>query len=226
MFVLWLCLFLFSSLSDSQEGNSSVLFHFQLIVFLQTTVISSSPLIISVSLCFPHSLQVLRIFLRVTSSLFIFICFCLSVFACLSLPSSVIPSLPLESLYLSHSLSLGVSQRCSVFPKCLVTVADFISIHISMTLSVCVCVCVGICSCGRACMYVKRQQSVILRKILCLNSRHGHSTFYFLTRPFFFTSKFHHLHHLHIISIYFPACHCLLSHFVSPAPCCYIFSLC
>lgn len=48
---------------------------------------------------------------------------------CLSLPSIIFP-LPLESLYLSHSLSLQVSRHCSVFPQCLVTVADFLSIQL------------------------------------------------------------------------------------------------
>lgn len=48
---------------------------------------------------------------------------------CLSLPSIIFP-LPLESLYRSHSLSLQVSRHCSVFPQCLVTVADFLSIQL------------------------------------------------------------------------------------------------
>lgn len=115
----------------------------------------------------------------------------LSVFASFGLSLHfVIPFLPLESLYLSHSLSLEVSQQCSVFPQCLVTVADFVSIQwlISTTCALsfcaCVCVCMGICLCICACVRVWHQQSVILRKLLCLNSRHRHSTFYFLTRLF------------------------------------------
>ncbi len=62
---------------------------------------------------------------------------------------SIIPSLPLESLYLSHSLSLGVSQHSSVFPQCLVTVADFVSIQWligkSYALFVPVLVCMSVC---------------------------------------------------------------------------------
>lgn len=88
------------------------------------------------------------------------------------------------SLYRSFFLSHLVSRQYSVFPQCLVIVTDFVSIQwlISKTyaLSHCVCVSVGI----SLCLCIKHQQSMILRKLLCLNSRHKRSTFYFLTRVF------------------------------------------
>lgn len=116
-----------------------VLFHFQILVFLQTTVISSFLLIISVyfscyilPLCFKFSslfflFLLLQTFFLLILLLVVSLCDLTSV--CLSLPSIIFP-LPLESLYRSHSLSLQVSRHCSVFPQCLVTVADFLSIQL------------------------------------------------------------------------------------------------
>lgn len=117
-----------------------VLFHFQILVFLQTTVISSFLLIISVyfscyilPLCFKFS-SLFFLFLLLQTFFFLLILLlvvslCDLTSVCLSLPSVIFP-LPLESLYLSHSLSLQVSRHCSVFPQCLVTVADFLSIQL------------------------------------------------------------------------------------------------
>lgn len=68
-----------------------------------------------------------KLFFLLILLLFVSLCDLTSV--CLSLPSIIFP-LPLESLYLSHSLSLEVSRHCSVFPQCLVTVADFLSIQL------------------------------------------------------------------------------------------------
>lgn len=70
----------------------------------------------------------------------------------------------------------------------------------------------------RVCVCVKRHQSVILRKLLCLCSRHRRSTFHLPDEAACLTSRFYLLHHLHIISIHFSACHRLLSRHVSPTP--------
>lgn len=66
--------------------------------------------------------------------------------------------------------------------------------------------------------HFKRHQSVILRKLLCLYSRHGRSTFHLPDEAACLNSRFHLLHHLHIISIHFSACDCLLSRHISPTP--------
>lgn len=144
---------------------------------------------------------------------------------------SVILSRPLVSLYLSHSLSLGVSRRCSVFPQCLVTVADFVSVQWLITTTYALSFCVWeyeyvwAYACACMCVCVKHQQSVILRKLLCLNSRHRHSTFNFLTTLFASPADFITC----IICILLASisqraiafCH-TMSH---PLPCCRIFSL-
>lgn len=65
---------------------------------------------------------------------------------------------------------------------------------------------------------LKRHQSVILGKLLCLYSRHRRSTFHLPDEAACLTSRFYLLHHLHIISIHFSACDCLLSRHVSPTP--------
>lgn len=86
-------------------------------------------------------------------------------------------------------------------------------------ISVCICVFMGthfLCVC--VCVCVKRHQSVILRKLLCLYSRHRRSTFHLPDEAACLTSRFYLLHHLHIISIHFSACDCLLSRHVSPTP--------
>lgn len=110
--------------------------------------------------------------------------------------------------------------------------ADFVSIQwlINKTYALSPCVCARAYGGGAHSMLlrvrVKHHQSVILRKLLRLNCRHRRSTFRFPDKAVCLTSRFHLLHHLHIISIHFAACDCLLSHHVSPTPCCGAFSLC
>lgn len=174
-----------------------VLFHFQILVFLQTTVILSFLLIISVY----FSCYILPLRFKFSSLYFLFLllqtfffthssslCFSVWPNICLSLSPFNNFSLSHLSLFIFlipfHSKSLGTAlyslsvslQWLTFFPS------NCLSARLRLYLSVHVCVwvyvCVGMCLC------VKQQQSVILRKPLCLYSRHRRSTFYILTGLF------------------------------------------
>ena len=210
----------------------SVLFHFQLIVFQQTTVISSFPLIISISFHFPLSfcfkflffgpLSLDNIFLsscaaflslfasvflgtfsHSVSYLFVSLPVCLCVFRPVSpLCNSLSPSWVSLSFSFPFTWSLSAvlgipSVSCYSGWLCFHPVAYQ---HDLRFISLCmhVCVCVGICLCVRACLApAKRDIKKTTLSKLPTQTQH----FLLPDKALCFTSTFHCLHHLHIISI-------------------------
>jgi len=121
---------------------------------------------------------------------------------------------PFESLGTAlYSLSVSL-QWLTLFPS------NSLSARLMLYLCVCVCVCAPVLA-GVIKAPTKRDIKKATLSKLQAQTHH----FYFPTR-LCFTSRFHHLHHLHMISIHFSSC---LLAFVTPrltrAPCCCVFAL-